>query len=149
MSATVLLIGIRIARLYRRRVAFWEQMNGLCGFICNEIRYTADCPANIFERFTWREEIWMTKQVSYFEFLQCLSRLEQRLLLSKDEDEQVIGFYQGLGTTDLEGQLAHCGRYSRLFSHQVEQAQNLYATKGKLYRSLCALASGMLAVLLI
>ncbi len=148
IALCVIWAGLRLALIYKRRAAFWEQMSALCLFLESEIRYTADCPSNIFLRFNWASAVWPSA-VSFFDFEAILNKVVKDLGLNEKEQGWLRSFYRGLGTTDLEGQLAHCSSYARMFEQQAKQAQQQDTVKGRLCRSLSVLGALTLAVLLV
>ena len=123
-------------------------MTALCGFLQNEIRYTADRISDVFLRFDWQKTIW-NQEVTYFDFEQTIWQMVQELKLNQKEERWLCEFYRGLGTTDLEGQLAHLATYGRVFEKRFNVSQEQYEVKGKLYRSLALLCGLMIAILLI
>ena len=69
--------------------------------------------------------------------------------LNRADTELLVEFGNGLGKTDIEGQLSHCELYAELFSRQAENARQEVAAKGRLYTTL-GIAGGLaLALLLI
>jgi hypothetical protein len=53
-----------------------------------------------------------------------------------DDRALYTAFLEGLGGTDLSGQMAHCARYASLMEAQLELARRAEAEKAKLYRML-------------
>lgn len=69
--------------------------------------------------------------------------------LSDDDKEALLGVGNALGTTDKEGQLLCLEQFSELLKHQLEQANDEYLTKGRMYRSvglLGGIAAGIVIV---
>lgn len=141
-------------RLYKRAV-FLETVENLCAYTTTQIRYTC---APIYD-------IWKDARVkSEFASLHFLNALESgnwkqnvRQYVSIDaasngvtgEDVQILlEWFDGLGNSDLEGQIEHCIRYSERLSVQRNQARERAGRVGKLYSSLGALG-GVAAVLLL
>ncbi|MCL2884530.1 MAG: stage III sporulation protein AB [Oscillospiraceae bacterium] len=57
-------------------------------------------------------------------------------------------FGAGLGTSDVEGQLAHCALFQELFEKQTEAARTIAQNKGRVYTTL-GLAGGICLILLL
>ena len=147
MGTTILWGGMGIASVYKKRVLFWEQMAALCRAFENEIRYTADSPGRIFERFCWDDTLWGQNFLSYCQRESAFGNIEKTLWLNGEQKRQITAFFAGLGTTDLEGQLAHCNAFQQVFVTIKEQASEQYQSKGKLTRTLSALLVIGVAVL--
>lgn len=91
----------------------------------------------------------MESGASFFEAWQnALMQLPHSMGLSKEDIRLLTDFGQGLGTTDVEGQLAHCELYKTMFSSRLKQAREEKEKKVKLYRML-GLFSGVAVSLLI
>ena len=136
-------------------------MEKLIVCIASEIRYTA-APV--------RELIFSASRAAEYRSLRFLEDMERALEAEGDfprvwirtvqreggkcgftaEDQALLQeFGKGLGTSDTEGQTAHCSLYGELFSRQAEDARREVANKGKLYIML-GLAGGLgLALLLL
>ena len=136
---TILWGGTWIASVYKKRVLFWEQMAGLCRTFENEFRYTADTPERIFERFCWDEGLLGSNHLQYATWKYDFENLQKTLRLKGEHTRQINGFFAGLGTTDLEGQLAHCAVFSQVFWELRNHAQEQYRSKGQLTRTLSVL----------
>jgi hypothetical protein len=70
-------------------------------------------------------------------------------ILSAKEKPLISDFFAGLGTTDLEGQLCHCGAYERHFADKVQVARQALEQKGQLYRKFCLLGSVAVFIMLL
>ena len=66
--------------------------------------------------------------------------------LKKEDLDLLASFGQGLGVTDVEGQVAHCALYLEMAEERYSQAKEEKGKKGKLYFMLGAL-SGIAAAL--
>lgn len=69
--------------------------------------------------------------------------------LSNEEKNLLDEFGSGLGTSDIDGQLAMIDIYKEKVCTLIESAKSEYEKKGKLYRSLGVLSGITLAVFLI
>lgn len=79
---------------------------------------------------------------------QAVDRIPKNTGLTSDDRKLLKDFSAALGTTDVDGQVAHCELYKTLAGTRLEQAREEKAKKGKLYRMLGAF-SGVCVSLLI
>ena len=143
ITATFFLLSKREIQGYKKEISLWQEMEFLASYFVNELRFTCDEPLKILKRYALQKEVE----------LQGIFSLEKAVVLLLGEEdignsEEVVMFIGGLGTTDLEGQLAHCSRFARLFGQKAQRAQALYQTQGKLRQKLWILA-GVCAFLLL
>lgn len=68
--------------------------------------------------------------------------------ISRQEKDLLLSFGQGLGTTDIEGQLSNCDVYIELFSNMLLKARQEKEIKGRLYTTLGLLSGLGTAILL-
>ncbi len=143
ITATFFLLSKREIQGYKKEISLWQEMEFLASYFVNELRFTCDEPLKILKRYALQKEV---------ELQEVFSLEKAVVLLLGEEDignsEEVVMFIGGLGTTDLEGQLAHCSRFARLFGQKAQRAQALYQTQGKLRQKLWILA-GVCAFLLL
>ena len=120
----------------------------------DDMRGTLDSPASIYDRLL-REAAYaafVTKEPpEAFDrrYAAGAAAAGRRMGLSAEETGLLLAFGEGLGRTDLEGQLRHCARYRHLFGACSEKAGRAYQTKGRLARSLLSLASAAAVIVLI
>ncbi len=139
------LYGVQITSRYKKRTEFWQQTVDLTCFFENTFRCTADPPDKV-----WRQYCQIGGAPQPPETLSgWFETMAETCGLSADELLQLHGFEAGLGTTDLEGQLAHCLRYRRQFTDFLENSREQYRTKGKLMGRLWMFGSIGIALLLI
>lgn len=79
-------------------------------------------------------------------FVNGLSTLAGQGLNNADR-RLLTGFGEGLGTTDVAGQVDHCRRFERQIAVQAADARQQASQKGRLYTSLGA-AGGLVILLL-
>ncbi len=150
----LIVLGRRIALIYKKRIDFWNEMHQMSEFFGNEIRFTADSPHKILLRFAivGTTDRWHNVNCQPETFFSCFSdntkAVAQELRLKPEEQQLLLAFAGGLGTTDIEGQINHCGNYSQLFLTQATRAANEYAAKGKMYRSLGWLSAAAFVVMI-
>lgn len=141
---TFFLLSKREIRRYKTPIVFWQEMEFLASYFLNELRFTCDEPLKILRRYALQKERNIPKNCSFEKAVVCFLGEEELA-----QSEEVIMFVKGLGTTDLEGQLAHCSRFCRLFEQKVQQACTAYKTQGKLRQKLWILAGICTFLLLI
>lgn len=155
MAAALCATGMQMAACYKKRIAFWETMEKMADRFATEIRFTADSPEKIFRRLTdsGRADTLQKQPEPEGSFIGLFAReirrMSEPLALSETALAPVYEFGQGLGTTDLEGQLSLCACYGRIFAEKTARAKEEYNTHGKLNRSLCVLASAAIAIVLL
>ena len=137
------LVSRREIRRYKSKISGWQEMELLAAYFLNELRFTCDEPLKILKRYALQKNKEFSKTES-------LEKAVENFFGGEDftKSEDVVLFIKGLGTTDLEGQLAHCSRFSRVFEQRVQNAKVLYETQGKLRQKLWILA-GICAFLLL
>ena len=69
--------------------------------------------------------------------------------MSGDDLEQLVSISRILGASDAEGQLSALEVVEQNLKRNLEQAQQLCTTRGKLYRSMGALSGAALAILIL
>ncbi len=145
---TFFLLSKREIQTYKKERVFWQEMESFACYFANELRFTCDEPLKILKRYALHNEVELPEQ--HFSLEQGVNRFFNEKVSKErvSELQEVSGFIGGLGTTDLEGQLAHCTRYARLFEQKVKTACELYETQGKLRQKLWILA-GITAFLLL
>ena len=75
-------------------------------------------------------------------------RVSKGMGLTGKDRALLMSFGEGLGTTDLEGQMAHCDLYEGLIRCALEEAKGEKEKKGKLYQML-GVSAGLAAALLL
>ena len=135
-----------------------EQLEKFIQFITNaktEIRYSAMPVHQIVEKHSEGMRL-LSKCAEYcgtgLEFPAAWKRGVQEgtagLGLKKEDLKVMREFGEGLGATDLDGQLAHCELYLQMVSSRLEDAKKEKATKSKLYLML-GVSAGLAAALLL
>lgn len=138
--------------MLKRRMMLFSQLALFTSNISSSIRY------NAFDIYTVLQQECVN---TYVPFVNCaLNNLQSGLSvsqswssavdslpsyygLSKDDKNIIKQFGSKLGATDTEGQTIHCEYFKNMFSARVEQLQDEYSKKSRLYRSLgffCGLA---------
>lgn len=139
------------------RASFFEQTVGFLTDLQTQMRFCGDSLPVLLRTGTGKllqpllascaQE--MESGSSFFESWQKALMLVPRSMgLSREDVRLLADFGQGLGTTDVEGQLAHCELYKTMFSSRLRQAREEKEKKVKLYRML-GLFSGVAVSLLI
>ncbi len=154
VAAAINLFGWQRARRYRGRVHFWHSMNAIVREFEPAIRFETQRPDVIWTRLLqkpafvlWKGENGQDPFAVQFE--KAAARQMESLALPADQRQAVVDFADGLGTTDLEGQLAHCEAYANRFLQMEHAAEQEARTKGKLACCLAATASVAVAIVLL
>lgn len=61
----------------------------------------------------------------------------------------ICDFGEGLGVTDIEGQVHHCIQYERLAAEKLSAAKEEAQTKGRLYITLGVCGGAIIALLMV
>lgn len=69
--------------------------------------------------------------------------------LNGKDREILLGYGEGLGKTDVEGQMEHCRLYETLIGEQLEEARRDATVKGRLYVTLGTAGGLGMALLLL
>ncbi len=129
-------------------------MHRMAEYFADEIRYTVDDPCKIFYRYCARFSCDInqeqTQTIGSFSclFADLIQEQTASLRLPEFQKQLLFDFADGLGVTDMEGQLNHCNHYGKLFLQQVDAATVEYNEKGKLFRSLLWLSAASFVVLI-
>lgn len=68
--------------------------------------------------------------------------------LTDRDCELLLHFGEGLGKSDVEGQLAHCAAFEELFADRLQSTRQELSVKGKLYSTLGMIGGAGLALML-
>ncbi len=68
--------------------------------------------------------------------------------LVKEDGETLIAFFNGLGSTDIEGQRNNCKTYSELFKMKAESMRKKAESSAKLYNCLGMTAAALVFIIL-
>lgn len=152
------MLGLYAAMGLNRRAAALEEAGRLLAHLATRIRYTA-APigellgeaADGFRRLPFLREAG--RQMSggadfHTAWGQALRQKGPESGLHAADLELLTRFGEGLGQTDVEGQLAHCELFARLLGEQQAEAKTQAAAKGRLYVTL-GVAGGLAAALLL
>ena len=149
--------GVMASRKLVMRVGFLEQYLKFISFLATEIRYSASSIFQILEKYSKVEflapllkgcTVKIEKRVSLSDaFQDAVDELPKEYGLTQEDLQLLKEFGQGLGTSDIEGQLAHCALHTELMNTYLENAREEKKKKAKLYVML-GLLSGIAAALL-
>lgn len=67
---------------------------------------------------------------------ECVDNIENKCGLNKEDKTLLKRFAEGIGVTDIEGQIANCELYSELFSERLSSSKETEKNKAQLYRVL-------------
>lgn len=151
--------GLLKAGSLQKRVHELEAFLSVLALIANEIRYYAAPTAEILEKLDSSPEFHGLRL-----FGDCLTRLRETrdistawtaalkaaapgLALDEGDLEALAWFGAVLGSTDAQGQLANCERYTALLAQRLESARQDQARRGRMYTSLGMLTGVFFCVL--
>lgn len=113
-----------------------EKMKTYIGFSSMEIfSITAEVFGFLqgFEEFTRVPE----SDVSYIKWWEaCVKNLSKETGLCKEDKELLLRFSQGVGVSDVEGQMSHLDLFVRMFNERLHNAREAENKKSRLYKIL-------------
>ena len=141
LAGTLVFVGVKEANRFKKNMLFWQEMEKLANYFVTELRFTCDEPTKILQRYLLgngiKEQGGEHSLEQLFSFLMTYCNQEENWF----SNQTVQLFFSGLGISDLEGQLAHCGRFQRMFEMRSKEAVQAYTVQGVLRRKLWALAA--------
>lgn len=151
-------LGVYASAGLNRRAAALEQSGRLVSRVASRIRYTAQPVGEIFFEVSGEfaglrflpELLRALQEGTDFPsaWRQALEAKGTEYGLNGKDRELLLGYGEGLGKTDVEGQMEHCRLYETLIGEQLEEARREASVKGRLYITL-GTASGLGVALLL
>ncbi|HIR03856.1 MAG TPA: stage III sporulation protein AB [Candidatus Scatovicinus merdipullorum] len=153
------LTGLCASQRLTARVSFFEGFLAFLVRLQTQIRFNADDLSRLLATdeadgavAVFLKECRQTAQTEDRNVMQvwpqAVDRIPKNTGLTSDDRKLLKDFSAALGTTDIDGQVAHCELYKTLAGARLEQAREEKAKKGKLYRML-GVFSGVCVSLLI
>lgn len=153
------LTGLCASQRLTARVSFFEGFLAFLVRLQAQIRFNADDLSRLLATdeadgavAVFLKECRQTAQTEDRNVMQvwpqAVDRIPKNTGLTSDDRKLLKDFSAALGTTDIDGQVAHCELYKTLAGARLEQAREEKAKKGKLYRML-GVFSGVCVSLLI
>ena len=157
--ATGAAVGIMQARKLSNRVTFFEDYICVITEIQSNISYSAAPLSEIIDNIHSRKSIspflnklkdFMCSDISFREaWTKTVYSFDCGGCLSDDDKKLINDFGLGLGTTDIDGQVAHCKLSLTLAADRLNLYRNEKLNKGKLYRTLGVLTGAAVGLLII
>lgn len=138
-------VGIRAAWQLRRSERLWEAWSRLLKRLQGRLRYSVQ-PIQTLLAALPKEDLRALSWLSQFDGQSALSCPQG---LQAEEQDFAAAFFEGLGVTDLEGQLEHMNQYAQRADEQYRTAREKYRRLGKAYAvtGVCAgLCAGLLLI---
>ncbi len=131
-------IGCLRAAALRGRVNALSTVLRFIDWLMREVRYTAAPMSDLLKRaemdLSFQTILNSGEKVNYF---------------TDEDNQQFERFMEGLGTTDLEGQLSHGAFYTKVFDERVREAEQVCACRGRTEVMLWTGGAAVLALLLL
>ena len=151
--------GLTASVSLSRRAASFEEIARLISFIQTQIRYTAAPIGRIIERaaaggFSGLSFLnGAANDIKKGEnpcaaWCQAVKKHSAECSFNAADTELLQKFGQGLGSSDIKGQLSHCETFYRLFDDRLNEARLEARSKGRLYMTL-GVAGGLGTALLL
>lgn len=143
-----------------KRVRQLELWTGAVRFISSEIRYSATPLDRIVAKLANAEEY---RELHVFEpcaqrlkatrdfasaWQEAVSSEKSRLALTQTDCEPILSLGGTLGTTDVEGQVADCGRCAQMLAVRLDAAREDCGKRGRMYASIGVLSGVFFIILL-
>lgn len=131
-------IGCLRAAALRGRVSALSAVLRFIDWFMREVRYTAAPLDRLLTRAKTDES-----------FDSVLAFGEKGSCFTEEDKRQLRLFLEGLGTTDLKGQLSHGAFYTKVFEERLEEAGRTAACRGRTEMMLWTGGAAVLALLLL
>lgn len=151
------LLGYVMSDRLKMQTEFFEELSCFAVSLKIKIRFSSDTLAQLigssgsFVRISPLLEVSLQelkKGESFHKAWQTASEKAARLYyLGEDDKRMLIGFGDGLGVSDTEGQMSHIELYTHLIEERLEKSQKETERKSKVYR-LLGILGGMAAAVL-
>lgn len=151
-------IGYTKAKMVSNRVLFIEQYLSMISYIRTQIRYSCEDIVSILERYEQinarslsfvNKCIALCKKGEIFSesWNKSISSVEKGSGLKKEDIILIKDFGNGLGVSDVEGQMLHCELSEKLMSDRLNNARDEKNKKYRLYQ-LLGVSSGICIALI-
>ena len=152
--------GFLKSRMLAKRTLELQSILSALTFISTEIRYFASPTVSIMEKLEENNDYRRLrffglcsqnlKNTPDFQFAwkRALSQAKPYLSINHEDFEALCAFGDLFGSTDTEGQIANCARYSELIRQRLTSAVDDQKKRGRLYASLGVLTGVFLALVL-
>jgi stage III sporulation protein AB len=157
LIAACTLLGLNKTAKLRKRVGLLTETEKYISFFQTQLRYNQYPPEEILKKYTLfsRHKVFssckakLSGNVTTFTcaWREAFDEAAAGCALSAEDRRLIAEFGEGLGTTDIEGQLEHCSLYSEYMKARQADAQQELAKKGRLFIVL-GVTSGLSAALL-
>lgn len=145
IALAVIFIGFAISKRLINRLIFLKSFLCFVERIKTQIRFNsadlynllnADMQHRELNEFLKKCRDNMQKNSFYNSWSIAINCIPKTVGLTRDDIEIMRGFATVLGTTDIDGQLAHCELYISLIKQKIVKVKEEKEQKVKLYRSL-------------
>ena len=163
-ALTLLLTGLGLGMTARhtleQRIRFLSLFERFLQCVSEQVRYTAMPMGRVFcllagssefENFSLlRDTVENLSADGDFRtaWQQNIPKSRREWALSERESTLLLDFAEGLGTSDITGEIRHCEQYARLVRECLEQRKEEARTRGGLYTAL-GLCGGCAAALML
>lgn len=147
IAASVLCFGLYFVNKIIERTKQLNEIIYLITLVKQEISYKKSTINEIFSSLLIQNDFAFL-QTQIFEFNSiCFDN--KMLLLKNEEKKYLFDFFDGLGKSDLSGQLNHCDYYLDVFEHFSNKCDEENKSKIKLFPTLFLLLSMFVIILLL
>lgn len=147
-------IGCLQAASLHKRARSLKAAHSLVQWLMQQLRYTAAPIQNLLQEAArepaFSSLAFLTDTTPFpGDWGKGVSKSAKVCAFTEEDAVLLCRFGEGLGKTDLEGQLAHGAQYARLLDEQQQKAAVIAREKGRMVCMLWAAGAAVLALLLI
>ena len=144
-------VGCLQAAALHRRVRSLKTVHALVQWLGGQLRYTAAPIQRLLAEAAGEQAFSSLHFLSAFpgDWAEVVRNHANACALTEEDVSLLCRFGEGLGKTDLEGQLAHTAQYARLLEEQGQEAAAVARDKGRVVCMLWVAGTAVLALLLI
>lgn len=132
----------------QQRVKGLQQLKGKIRHLSERVRYTSAPMETLLGEVCSIPEDANTSDESRKEWERRLLCWGEGIGLSADDCAVLQGFINGLGRSDVEGEIRFCEEYYALIDERLQEAQEQLKTKGRVYPML-GVGCGVLTAILL
>ena len=150
VSASVACIGFLKLSKYSKRVKYLDSLRRFVFSCADEMRFSQNSVFTMFNGSKGRELAFLKDiSVDNISDRRKLICILENGGIEADDVEQCVGFLQGLGTSDIDGQQLHCSYYKEVFTSLLNEAKSELDSKGRLMRTVYLFFGAALFIILI
>ena len=160
LSALIVLAGNTLAKRKTERIEILENISLMIKYINTQIVYTRLSVPKLLESLEKSDEfskLYFIKEANSLlgKGTDCQAAWKTAVTdylkispLLKDDGEMLTAFFNGLGSTDVEGQKSNCETYSELFRLKTDSIRKKAEASAKVYNCLGLMSAALVFIIL-